>query len=111
MRGAGTLRNTSSPPVRFTAKGCYRCLEATPRRNDAARTHLVKDCPFPPNQGITRPVQPSYRVVLFPDYQSEQQQMGSVSIGNNINQDQVPELCGNCIFVILIKQHGVKIHQ
>ena len=85
MRGAGTLRNNPSMTLRLKANGCYRCLEATPRRNDAARTHLVKDCPFPPNQGITRqpqftqqhqrPAQPSYRVVLFPDQHSEQQHM------------------------------------
>ena len=97
MRGAGTLRNIPSMPIRFTANGCYRCLEATPKRYDAAKTHLVRDCPFPPNQGSTRqprlapqyqkPAQPSYRVVLFPDHQVEQQ-MASLSIGDTINQDQ-----------------------
>ena len=98
MRGAGTLKNIPSTPIRFTANGCYRCLEATPKRYDAARTHLVRDCPFPPNQGSTRqprlvpqyqkPAQPSYRVVLFPDHHGEQQQKGSVSMGNIIAQNQ-----------------------
>merc|ERR1712179_352810 len=98
MRGAGTFRSNPSLPVRFTAYSCYRCLEATPRHYDAARTHLVRDCPFPPNQGITRqpqgtqqhlrPAQPSYRAVLFPDQHGEQQQRGSVSMGNIITQNQ-----------------------
>ena len=98
MRGAGTLRNIPPTPYRIAANGCYRCLEATPKRYEAARTHLVRDCPFPPNQGSTRhprlapqfqkPAQPSYRVVLFPDHQIEQQHMASVSMGDNITQDQ-----------------------
>ena len=55
MRGAGAFRhNIPSPPVRFTANGCFRCLEATPKRYDAARTHQVRDCPFPPNQSSAR---------------------------------------------------------
>ena len=91
------MRNTPSQPFRFAANGCYRCLEATPERYEAARTHLVRDCPFPPNKGSTkqpqltqqhlRPAQPSYRVVLFPDHKVEHQ-MANVSLGDTITPDQ-----------------------
>ena len=30
IRGARTLRNTTSMPARFTENGCYRCLQAPP---------------------------------------------------------------------------------
>ena len=101
IRGAGAFRhNIPSPPVRFTANGCFRCLEATPKRYDAARTHQVRDCPFPPNQGSarqpqfrqqqSRPAQPSYRIVMFPDHQTGQQQVATVSMGNTSTQDQGP---------------------
>ena len=46
--------------------GCQRCLEAIPARYDAARTHLTKDCVFPPNSNSNKP-KANFRVVLVPD--------------------------------------------
>jgi len=97
MRGAGAFRNIPSPPVRFTANGCYRCLEATPKRYDAAKTHQLRDCPWPPNQSSARQPQyrpqpgygqPNFRVVVFPDPQTGQQQVATVSMGNTSAYDQ-----------------------
>ena len=63
--------------------GCVRCLEATPRRYDAAKTHIVKDCPWPrqaPQQQVNR--QPNFRVVMFPDGQAvPQSQLATVAMG------------------------------
>ena len=53
------------------AGGCVRCLEATPRRYDAAKCHVVRDCPWPrqpPQQQANR--QPNFRVVMFPESQA-----------------------------------------
>ena len=63
--------------------GCFRCLEATPKRYDAAKTHLVKDCPWPANNQHRRNP-PNFRVVLFPEHQAMQQpQMATVSMGHD----------------------------
>ena len=60
---------------RLSQTGCFRCLEATPARYDAARTHLVKECPWPAQQRPARqpPTQPNFRVVLFPEDNQVQQ--------------------------------------
>ena len=66
-----------------TPGGCVRCLEATPRRYDAAKTHVVKDCPWPrqaPQQQANK--QPNFRVVMFPDGQAvPQPQLATVAMG------------------------------
>ena len=54
--------------------GCYRCLEATPRRYDAAKTHLVNSCPWPPQRQQPQSAKsPNFRVVLFPEDWHRQQ--------------------------------------
>ena len=65
-------------------QGCFRCLEATPVRYDAAKTHQVRDCPWPAQQGLSRPPtrQPNFKVVLFPENdQLQQPQQATVSMG------------------------------
>ena len=64
--------------------GETRCLEATPVRYDAAKTHQVRDCPWPAQQGLSRPPtrQPNFKVVLFPENdQLQQPQQATVSMG------------------------------
>ena len=67
--------------------GCFRCLEATPKRYDAARTHQIKDCPWPATQSQhnQRRNPPNFKVVLFPDTQPMQQQpqLATVAMGNS----------------------------
>ena len=103
MRGAGAFRPTrpqaTRPPMRES--GCFRCLEATPRRYDAAQTHLVRDCQWPPNpapgmvrqyhQQQTQPrgSQPNFRVVLFPENNmTSQPQMATVSMATQEGEGQ-----------------------
>ena len=76
-----------------TPGGCVRCLEATPRRYDAAKTHVVRDCPWPrtapQQQQASR--QPNFRVVMFPENHShlatvamdpvQQPQVAAVAMG------------------------------
>ena len=73
-----------------TAGGCIRCLEATPKRYDAAKCHAVKDCPWPrPPQQQQATRQPNFRVVMFPENQAFQQpQIAPVAMGQ---QSQVPD--------------------
>ena len=60
--------------------GCFRCLEATPVRYDAAKTHQVRDCPWPSQQNSSR--QPNFKVVLFPEGNYMQQpQVATVAMG------------------------------
>merc|ERR1719154_120727 len=108
MRGAGAFRMPRPPPpVRARpALACFRCLEATPRRYDAAQTHLVSACPWPPNPGMQaqsqlqpRKAGPNFKVILFPDNQpaeqpqqamfsvSQQPQIAPVSMGYNPGYD------------------------
>ena len=81
------------PPARFQqpmrgqfqSTGCYRCLEATPRRYDAAQTHQVKDCPWPAQQQQQARKSPNFRVVLFPEDNSMQQpQLATVAMGQQM---------------------------
>jgi hypothetical protein len=76
-------------PQTMTSGGCIRCLEATPRRYDAAKTHVVKDCPWPrPPQQQQATRQPNFRVVMFPESQAVQQpQIATVAMGQ---QNQAP---------------------
>ena len=66
-----------------TLGGCVRCLEATPRRYDAAKTHVVRDCPWP-RQPLQQPAsrQPNFRVVMFPEGQTQMApQLATVATG------------------------------
>ena len=78
FRGAGSMRGhyftqprALPPPVRGPAtSGCQRCLEATPRRYDAAKTHATNDCIWPPNNPSFRP-RPNFRVVYVPETEDQ----------------------------------------
>ena len=78
----GQLQPARVRPQQPGAGGCVRCLEATPRRYDAARTHVVKDCPwqrFPQQPQNNK--QPNFRVVLFPeDQQVHQPQVATLAM-------------------------------
>ena len=52
--------------------GCQRCLEATPARIDAAKTHSTKDCIWPPNNQQQVPPRPNFRVVLVPENENDE---------------------------------------
>ena len=72
------------PPPR-REQGCFRCLEATPARYDAAKTHQVRECPWPAQQNTNRPgnlQQPNFKVVLFPENsQVQHPQQATLSMG------------------------------
>ena len=71
---------TGRAPVQYQTNGCYRCLGATPRRYDAAKTHQVRDCTFPPqphqlaSNGPARQTNPNFRVVMFNNDNGQQMQ-------------------------------------
>ena len=83
FRGAQVRAPPPAAPGRLSQTGCFRCLEATPARYDAARTHLVKDCPWPAQQRPTRQPnrQPNFRVVVFPEDNQVQQPTPTLSMG------------------------------
>ena len=99
---APAIRPTAGrAPVQYTNNGCYRCLGATPRRYDAAKTHQLKDCTFPPKphqvqQAHNMPVRqsnPNYRVVFFNDdngqqMQQQQPMMAAVDMGQGSGYQQ-----------------------
>ena len=71
------------PPPRRD-QGCFRCLEATPPRYDAARTHQVRDCTWPPQQrsSTSSTRQPNFKVVVFPENnQTQYPQQATLSMG------------------------------
>ena len=80
--GRGMNRG-ARPQLPTRQSGCFRCLEATPRRYDAAKTHLVRDCPYPPQRQLQqRRNPPNFRVVMFPENQPVQQpQLAAVAMG------------------------------
>ena len=92
LRGAGVFRGGPRPPlpsrapVQRAGSGCFRCLEATPTRYDAAQTHQVRNCPWPPIPGMhmqqPRRNPPNFKVVLFPE-NAQQPQMATVAMGNS----------------------------
>ena len=114
MRGRGFPRpylGTRAPvirpmagraPAQYQNNGCFRCLGATPRRYDAAKTHQVRDCTYPPQPHQQahnvpgRQMNPNFKVVFFNDdnrQQVQQQQplMAAVDMGQGpmYQQDEV----------------------
>ena len=87
---------TGRAPAQYQNNGCFRCLGATPRRYDAAKTHQVKDCTFPPQphqqvpNAPVRPYNPNYKVVFFNDDNGQQQQplMAAVDMGQGFGYQQ-----------------------
>ena len=79
LRGAGSQRGHYFTPPRAwpapargsTISGCQRCLEATPRRYDAAKTHATNDCIWPPNNPSTFRQRPGFRVVYVPETEDQ----------------------------------------
>ena len=75
LRGFGSRRGYTNlvpralpPPTRPQPNyGCQRCIEAIPARYDASKSHLTKDCPWPPNQTQSLQPKPNFRVVLIPE--------------------------------------------
>ena len=79
FRGAGSMRGhyftqprALPPSVRGPAiSGCQRCLEAIPRRYDAAKTHATNDCIWPPNNQSSFRPRPNFRVVYVPETEEQ----------------------------------------
>ena len=111
MRGAGVFGGTRPPATGSALRqtGCFRCLEATPRRYDSAQTHMVRNCPWPPNQATLAPGpprqyrqqqpnranQPNFRVVHFPDNTpAPQPQLATVSVQHMQHAQQIPAYDG-----------------